>query len=106
MLYDNAHKKQFKTINRPKRERVTHDKTTSDVFEKFKAAVGEIDEVVECHMVAGGFDYILKVRTADMDAFRAFLGDTINNLPGIASTSTYVIMEAVKEGESLPVPSS
>lgn len=85
---------------------VTLDKTTSDVFEKFKAAVGEIDEVVECHMVAGGFDYILKVRTADMDAFRAFLGDIINNLPGIASTSTYVVMEAVKEGESLPVPSS
>ena len=83
---------------------VTLDKTTSDVFEKFKAAVSRIDEVVECHMVAGGFDYILKVRTADMDAFRTFLGETINNLPGIASTSTYVVMEAVKEGESLPVP--
>jgi len=84
---------------------VTLDKTTSDVFEKFKASVSSIDEIVECHMVAGGFDYILKVRTADMDAFRTFLGETINNLPGIASTSTYVVMEAVKEGEGLPVPS-
>lgn len=84
---------------------VTLDKTTSDVFEKFKASVSGIDEIVECHMVAGGFDYILKVRTADMDAFRTFLGETINNLPGIASTSTYVVMEAVKEGEGLPVPS-
>lgn len=83
---------------------VTLDKTTSDVFEKFKSAISAIDEVVECHMVAGGFDYILKVRTADMDAFRTFLGETINNLPGISSTSTYVVMEAVKEGESLPVP--
>jgi len=85
---------------------VSLDKTTSDVFDKFKAAILGIDEIVECHMVAGGFDYILKVRAADMDAFRTFLGDTINNLPGIASTSTYVVMEPVKEGESLPVPSS
>lgn len=83
---------------------VTLDKTTSDVFDKFKHAIAGIDEIVECHMVAGGFDYILKVRCADMDAFRTFLGETINNLPGIASTSTYVVMEAVKEGDSLPVP--
>ena len=85
---------------------VSLDKTTSDVFDKFKVAILGIDEIVECHMVASGFDYILKIRAADMDAFRTFLGDTINNLPGIASTSTYVVMEPVKEGESLPVPSS
>ena len=82
---------------------VTLDRTTSDVFQKFQEAVAGIDRIIECHMVAGGFDYLLKVRAADMDAFRRFLGDVINNLPGISSTSTYVVMEAVKEGEALPV---
>jgi len=83
---------------------VTLDRTTSDVFAKFQAAVAEIDAIVECHMVAGGFDYLLKVRVADMEAFRGFLGEVINNLPGISSTTTYVVMEAVKEGEKLPIP--
>ncbi len=83
---------------------VTLDKTTSDVFDRFGAAIGSIDQIVECHMTAGGFDYILKVRAANMDAFRTFLGETINNLPGISSTSTFVVMEAVKEGEALPIP--
>lgn len=83
---------------------VTLDRTTTDVFDKFQAAVANIDAIIECHMVAGGFDYLLKVRAANMDAFRAFLGGVINDLPGISSTTTYVVMEAVKEGEKLPVP--
>ena len=85
---------------------VTLDRTTTDVFDTFQAAVADIDAIVECHMVAGGFDYLLKVRVADMEAFRGFLGEVINNLPGISSTTTYVVMEAVKEGERLPVPAA
>ena len=48
------------------------DRTTPNVFEAFKAAVQVRPEIMECHMVAGGFDYLLKTRMADMNAYRAF----------------------------------
>ncbi len=83
---------------------VTLDRTTSDVFDQFDQAVRQVEGIAECHMVAGGFDYLLKVRTRDMDAFRRFLGEAINPLPGVVSTTTYVVMEAVKEGLTVPVP--
>lgn len=81
----------------------TLDRTTADVFDRFAEAVRQTPQIVECHMIAGGFDYLLKVRASDMDAFRRFLGEVINALPGLASTATYVAMEAVKEGERLPL---
>ena len=52
------------------------DKTTPDVFERFAKAVQSAPEVLECHMVAGGFDYLVKARVADMTAYRRFLGET------------------------------
>ena len=79
------------------------DRTTSDIFEHFKHAVQQEPGIAECHMVAGGFDYLLKVRTRDMESFRHFLGDVINPLPGVISTATYVAMETVKEGDAVPV---
>ena len=85
---------------------VVLDRTTTDVFERFRDAAIKVDEVAECHMIAGGFDYLLKIRVKDMAAFRRFLGDVVNALPGVISTSTYVVMEAVKEGPHVPVPSS
>lgn len=63
----------------------------------FNAAVRTIPEVEECHMVAGGFDYLLKVRTHDMPSYRAVMAEQISALPYVANTSTYVAMEAVKE---------
>src|SRR5882757_3745834 len=72
------------------------DRTTPEIFQKFRAIVESLDEVVECHMVAGGFDYLLKIRVADMNAYRRFLGDELASLPGIAQTHTYVVMEEVK----------
>lgn len=83
---------------------VTLDRTTSDIFDHFKQAVQQEPGIAECHMVAGGFDYLLKVRTRDMDSFRRFLGEVINPLPGVISTATYVAMETVKEGDQVPVP--
>ena len=59
--------------------------------------------VMECHMVAGGFDYLLKVRVADMTAYRAFLGDTLVTIPGIRETRTYAVLEEVKLTSHLPV---
>jgi Lrp/AsnC family leucine-responsive transcriptional regulator len=72
------------------------DRTTPEIFQKFRTIVESLDEVVECHMVAGGFDYLIKIRVADMDAYRKFLGEQLATLPGIAQTHTYVVMEQVK----------
>ena len=63
----------------------------------FNAAVRGIPEVEECHMIAGHFDYLLKVRTADIARYRAVLAEKISNLPFVASTSTFVAMETIKE---------
>ena len=63
----------------------------------FNAAVQNIPEIEQAHMIAGNFDYLLKVRTRDMAQYRAFLGDVVSTLPHVAATSTFVAMEAVKE---------
>ncbi len=72
------------------------DRTTPNVFDAFKAAVQVRPEILECHMVAGGFDYLLKTRAADMDAYRAFAGQVLWQLPGVRETRTYAVMEEVK----------
>ena len=79
------------------------DKTTPDVFERFARAVQTAPEVLECHMVAGGFDYLVKARVANMTAYRRFLGETLLALPGVRETRTYAVMEEVKRGAPLPV---
>jgi Lrp/AsnC family leucine-responsive transcriptional regulator len=72
------------------------DRTTPNVFDEFKAAVQVRDEIMECHMVAGGFDYLLKTRMADMSAYRDFAGSVLWKLPGVRETRTYAVMEEVK----------
>lgn len=79
------------------------DRTTDDIFASFAAHVRSIPEVLECHMVAGGFDYLLKVRVRDMTAYRAFLGETLVAMPGIRETRTYAVLEEVKATTHLPV---
>jgi Lrp/AsnC family leucine-responsive transcriptional regulator len=63
----------------------------------FNAAVRAIPEIEACHMIAGSFDYLLKVRTGGMAEYRAMLAESISTLPHVAATSTYVAMETVKE---------
>ena len=82
---------------------VTLDKTTSDVFEKFGTAVLRAPDVLECHLVAGGFDYLVKTRVSDMAAYRSLLGETILSLPGVKETRSYAVMEEVKADTPLPV---
>ncbi len=72
------------------------DRTTPNVFDAFKAAVQVHSEIMECHMVAGGFDYLLKTRMADMHAYRDFAGTVLWRLPGVRETRTYAVMEEVK----------
>ncbi|WP_321342881.1 Lrp/AsnC ligand binding domain-containing protein [Breoghania sp.] len=79
------------------------DRTTPDVFDAFAAAVNKVPEVLECHMVAGGFDYLLKSRVADMAAYRTFLSDVVLKLPGVRETHTYTVMEEVKDTTVLPI---
>ncbi|MXP64957.1 winged helix-turn-helix transcriptional regulator [Roseomonas sp. M0104] len=82
---------------------VTLDRTSTRVFEDFAAAVRRTPEIMECHMVAGGFDYLIKVRVRDMAAYRAFLGATLVALPGIRQTHTYTVMEEVKSTTEITI---
>ena len=77
------------------------DRTTPNVFDQFKAAVQVHPEIMECHMVAGGFDYLLKARSADMNAYRVFAGNVLWQLPGVRETRTYAVMEEVKHTNHL-----
>lgn len=79
------------------------DRTNPDAFQIFADAMNRRPEVLECHMVAGGFDYLIKVRVADMAAYRAFLGDELSSIPGVAQTHTYMVMEEVKSTHAIPV---
>ena len=71
--------------------------TREQALKAFNAAVRRIPEVEECHMIASSFDYLLKVRTADIRRYRVVLGEKISSLPHVASTSTFVAMETVKD---------
>ena len=79
------------------------DRTVHDVMDSFKAAVQVRPEILEAHLVAGGFDYLLKTRVADMAAYREFIGSVIWTLPGVRETRTYAVMEEVKNSSLLPV---
>ena len=83
---------------------VVLDRTTPEVFDAFKQSVQLIPEVLECHMVAGGFDYLLKVRVTDMESYRRFLGDRIASVRGVQQTHTYFVMEEVKSTHRIVVP--
>ena len=81
---------------------VVLDRTTPEVFDAFKQSVQVIPEVLECHMVAGGFDYLVKARVKDMAAYREFLGKTLLQ-KGVRETHTYAVMEEVKNTTKLPI---
>ena len=80
---------------------ISIDRTSQDAFDQFAASMLRIPEVQECHMVAGGFDYLIKVRVPDMAAYRAFLGDVLSRVPGIRTTHSYAVMERVKESPAV-----
>ena len=78
--------------------------TSRDVFRDFKAAVKERHEILECHLVSGDFDYLLKTRVADMAEYRELLGETLLMLPGVSSSRSYMVMEEVKESTEIQMP--
>lgn len=77
--------------------------TTRQKLEEFNLAVQSVPQIQSCHMVSGGYDYLLKVRTRDMDEYRMMLVDVISSLPAVAQTSTYPVMEEVKDTMTLAI---
>ncbi len=80
--------------------------TRETALAAFNDAVLRVPEIEQCHLIAGAFDYLLKVRTAGMTGYRAVLAEKISTLPHVANTSTYVAMQAVKEEGLSPVSPS
>jgi len=81
---------------------ITLDRTTSEVFKDFKAEVVKIKEIAECHLVAGGYDYLLKIRFANIEDYRLVL-EKVAGLPAISQTHTYVVTEHIKEDLGVPL---
>lgn len=80
---------------------ITLNNTRESALEAFNTAVRHIPEIEQCHMIAGGFDYVIKVRTSSIEAYRKIMGEQISTLPHVKSSSTFVSMEAVKEATPL-----
>ena len=80
---------------------VTLHSSASKDLEEFNRAIADLEQVQECHMVSGGFDYLLKVRASDMQAYRNFLGQELAALPNLRETHTYVVMQEVKVESSI-----
>ncbi|CAM3555426.1 winged helix-turn-helix transcriptional regulator [Bordetella sputigena] len=77
---------------------------SGDVFDKVRAELLKVPEVLECHLVSGEFDYLVKARLTAMSAYRRLLGDLLKRLPASASSHSYVVMEEVKETLELVLP--
>jgi len=84
---------------------ITLSKTSPEDFDEFSKAVQKADEILECHLVSGSFDFLLKTRVANMAAYRELLGETLLRLPSVRESRTYVVMEEVKQGHFVPVRS-
>ncbi len=75
--------------------------TSGDIFEEFREAVKKWPQILECHLVAGDFDYLLKIRIKNMASYRTLLGDILHTLPGVRDSRTLVAMETVSETTQL-----
>ncbi|MEM9305187.1 MAG: Lrp/AsnC ligand binding domain-containing protein [Pseudomonadota bacterium] len=78
-------------------------RTARDVFREFRRAVVDLPEVLDCHLVSGNFDYLIKARVRDMAAYRELLGEKILSLPGVSDSRSYVVMEELKETLAIPL---
>lgn len=74
---------------------ITLQRTAGNAFKDFTDAISAIPEVEECHLVAGNFDYLIKARVRDMSDYRAFLGGSLMQLPGVQESTSYPVMEAL-----------
>ena len=77
---------------------------SGDIFEEFRRAVLKLPQVLECHLVSGDFDYLIKARISEMASYRKLLGDILLKLPHVGESKSYIVMEELKETLHLPVP--
>ncbi len=70
---------------------------SGNIFEEFRREVCNIPQILECHLVSGEYDYLIKARLPDMSAYRDMLGNILLQLPAAAESRSYVVMEEVKE---------
>jgi len=73
------------------------DKTTTNALDSFSDAVFDIPEIMSCHMISGGFDFLVKIRCENMEAFRRISGQVLWRLPGVKETRSYPVMEVIKD---------
>lgn len=76
---------------------------SDDVFEKIRKELQRMPDVLECHLVSGDFDYLLKARLAEMNDYRRLLGEILQRMPASAESRSYIVMEEIKETFSLQV---
>ena len=76
---------------------------SGDVFDRVKRELQFVPQVMECHLVSGDFDYLIKARIREMSEYRQLLGDVLKKLPGAAESRSYVVMEEIRESLELPV---
>jgi|TARA_Y100000816_G_scaffold289116_2_gene274963 Lrp/AsnC family leucine-responsive transcriptional regulator len=81
------------------------DKTTPHVLDDFIDAVTQYPEIVECHMVSGGFDFLIKLRSGGMEEFRRIAGQILWQLPGVKETRSYPVMQVVKDSSKIKIKS-
>jgi Lrp/AsnC family leucine-responsive transcriptional regulator len=78
-------------------------RNTRDGFRAFRREAGKLEGVLECHLVSGNFDYLIKARVGNMHEYRRLLAEQILALPNVANSRSYVVMEEVKETTRLPL---
>lgn len=78
--------------------------SSPDIFTDFKRAIRKLPQILECHLVSGDFEYLLKARLKDMSAYRELLGEIVRLLPGVRNSKTLVVLEEVKEATAIPIP--
>ena len=83
---------------------ISLDYKSGDTFEEFRRAVLKLPHVLECHLVSGDFDYLVKARISEMASYRKLLGDILLKLPHVRESKSYIVMEEVKESLNLPIP--
>ena len=77
---------------------------SADIFDDFRRAATKLPHVLECHLVSGDFDYLIKARISEMASYRKLLGDILLRLPGVRESKSYIVMEELKETLAIPIP--
>lgn len=82
---------------------ISLDRSTKQSFERFKKGVVKLEQVQECYLVTGSFDFLIKARVKDMNAYRYFLEDTLLSVPGVQDSTSIAVMESLKETLTIPL---